>query len=232
MRSVGGSGGPPTVINCFDRPFSTIQSKHEPQTRSDAGTLPASHGDNTESTMMMLATLLAAAASPGPTDVQAWSDANGQNTLTWSTDGAITVNHRVISSGKHYWYRQLSIDPPECLGGEKIFEMADAVTVTDADRDGIDEVSFALRSGCPADGGMLSLSVYLWEDGAMHQLWGETAGWHLDGAETVAASQLSASLDDAPVLAFAMLDRFAAELRSASDLQGVPLVLHGVDSQQ
>jgi len=181
--------------------------------------------------MMMLATLLAAAASPAPTDVQAWSDANGLNTLIWSTDGAIAVNHRVISSGKHYWYRQLSVDPPECLGDEQIFAMADVVTVTDADRDGIDEVSFAIRSGCPADSGVLKLSVYLWEDGAMHQLWGETSERRPGTIEAVNASQRSASLDDAPVLASVMLDRFAAEVRSASDLQGVPLVLHSVDSQ-
>jgi len=182
--------------------------------------------------MMMLATLLAAAAAPAPTDALVWTDLSGKNTLTWSRDGAITVDHRVVSSGKHYWYRQLSVAPPECIGSDHAFAMSDTVTVTDADSDGIDEVSFAIRSGCTADGSAVSLSVYLWEDGAMHQLWSETAGSAPDGIRTTTAPKLSASLDDNPALASAILDRFTADIESDPILLSAPIVLHRTSSRQ
>lgn len=182
--------------------------------------------------MMMLAALLSAAACPPEASSMTWDDRSGRNTLTWRTDGAITVTHSVLDDGKRYWYRQLSVESPECLDDDQTFAMSDAVTVTDADDDGISEVSFAIRSGCTSDVSAVSLDVYLWEDGAMHRLWGESVWWNLDGTGTVTAPRLSDSLADSPALAAAILDRFEADVRSEPGLLGEPVVLHFEGSQR
>ncbi|MFT5683244.1 MAG: hypothetical protein ACI8RZ_004175 [Myxococcota bacterium] len=187
--------------------------------------------------MILLTTVLSAIASPAivTTDdasTLVWDDAVGRNTLTWNSEEAITVTHSVLDDGKRYWYRQLAVTAPVCDDGDQTFAMADDVEVSDADGDGIGEVSFAIRSGCTTDASAVSLDLYLWEDGAMHQLWGETVWWNFDGTGTVTPPQLSDSLAHAPDLTEALSAHFEVLVRNERSILGGPVVLHFVDDQR
>ena len=84
----------------------------------------------------------------------------------------------------------------------------DGFALSDADRDGVGELTFAIREACITDMSAQQLDVQLWEDGERRHLWGETIWWDAADTGTVTVPVLDGALLDQPALRGALEDRF------------------------
>ena len=141
----------------------------------------------------------------------AWEDRSGRNYLFWQQQdgGGISVEHVIVSQGRAYRAQARHVPELPCED-DGTFDLYGGAHLSDADQDGVGEITFAIRHSCITDVSAHQLDIEMWEAGEVHRLWGETVWWNDLDSGTVKPPVYGASFLGQPALRAEAEARFRA----------------------